>query len=113
MQEDQKQYATNDKRQANVQEKDDTRCMNSEANDVAHLNEDKAIVTEQEVKVVDESLRSLSFCDKMRGLQLHRRPLKDRMRDKMVSYIDLLRPGPPPLKKDNGTPKRLATRKQI
>src|SRR5450631_89389 len=32
MQEEQKRFATNDKRRADVQEKDETRCMNSEAN---------------------------------------------------------------------------------
>ena len=45
MQEEQKQYTKNDKRRADVQEKDATRCMNSEANDAADLNEDKSIDT--------------------------------------------------------------------
>ena len=84
-----------------MQEKDETRCMNSEANDAPDLNEDKSIDTEQEVKVVGESPRSLSFRDRMRGLSPHRRPLKDRMRDKTVSYVDLLRPGPPPSRRDD------------
>ena len=70
--------------------------MNSEANDAADLNEDKSINTKQEVKVVGKSSRSLSFCERMKGLSLHRRPLKDRMKDKMISYVDLLRLGPPP-----------------
>ena len=78
MQEEQKQYAKNDKRQANMQEKDETKCMNNEANDTTDLNEDKSINTEQEIKVVGESSRSLSFRDRMRGLSPHRRPLKDR-----------------------------------
>ena len=46
MQEEQKRYATNDKRRVDVQEKDETRCMNSEANDAADLNEEKSIDTE-------------------------------------------------------------------
>lgn len=40
--------------------------MNSEANDAHHLNEDKAIDTEHEVKMVGECLRSLSICDRTR-----------------------------------------------
>jgi hypothetical protein len=40
MQEVQKQYTKNKKRRANVQEKDVTRCMNSESNDAAELNVD-------------------------------------------------------------------------
>ena len=44
-----------------MQEKDVTRCMNSEANDAADLNEDKSIDTEQGVKVAGESSRSMLF----------------------------------------------------
>jgi len=54
------------------------------------LDEDKSIKTEQEMKVVGESSKSLLFCERMRGLSPHRHPLKDRMRDKTISYIDLL-----------------------
>ena len=61
-----------------------------------YLNEDKSIETEEEVKVVGKSSRSLSFCEKMKGLSPHRHPLKDQMRDKTVSYIDLIRLGPSP-----------------
>ena len=84
MHEEQKKYERNKKRQADVPKKD------------ADLDEDKPNETEQEVKVVGESSKSLSFCKRMRGLSPHHRPLKDRMRDKIVFYIDLLRPGPPP-----------------
>jgi hypothetical protein len=48
------------------------------------------------VKVVGESSKSLLFREMIRRLSPHRRSLKDRMRDKKISYIDLLRPGPPP-----------------
>ena len=98
-----------------MQEKDERRCMNIEANDAADLNEDKSIDTEQEVKVVGESSRSLSFCDKMRGLSPHCRSLKDQMRDKTVLYVDLLRPGSPPSRRDDEmkseSSRRLAIRK--
>lgn len=50
-------------------------CMNSEANEATDLNEDKSIDTEHEVKVVGESLRSLSFCERMKILSPHRHPL--------------------------------------
>ena len=42
MQEEQKQYAKNDKRRANMLENDATRCMNSEADDACELNEEKS-----------------------------------------------------------------------
>src|SRR6202022_2803281 len=84
VQEEQKQYEKKKKKQEDVPEKD------------ADLDEDKLNETEQEVKVEGESLKSLSFRERMRGMSPHHRPLKDRMRDKTVSYMDLLRPGPPP-----------------
>jgi hypothetical protein len=37
----------------------------------------------------------------LQGLSPHRRPLKERMRDKTVSYFDLLRPDPPPSRRDD------------
>ena len=62
------------------------------------LDEDKTNETEQEVKVENESSKSFSFRERMRGLSPHRRPLKDQMGYKTVSYIDLLQLGPPPSK---------------
>jgi hypothetical protein len=58
-------------------------------NDV-DLNEDKTTNMKNEVKVVGESSRSLLFRERLRGLLPHHCPLKDQMRDKMVSYVDLL-----------------------
>ena len=60
------------------------------------LDKDKSNETEKEVKVEGESSKSLSFRERMRGLSPHYLPLKDRMRDKIVSYMDLLQPDPPP-----------------
>jgi hypothetical protein len=61
------------------------------------LDEDKSNETEEEeVKVEGESSTSISFRERMRALPPHHLPLKDRKRDKTVSYMDLLRPGPPP-----------------
>ena len=48
------------------------------------------------MKVVRESLKSLPFRERMRALPPHHLPLKDRKKDKTVSYMDFLRPGPPP-----------------
>ena len=80
---------------------------------MADLNEDKSIDTEQEVKVVGKSLRSMSFRDRMRGLSPHRPPLKDQMKDKTILYVDLLRSSPPPSAKDDETPTRVTTQKLI
>ena len=42
------------------------------------------------------------FCERMNRLSPHRLPLKERMKDQTISYIDLLRPNPLParLEKD-------------
>ena len=69
MQEKQKQYGKNEKRDAYVPEKD------------ADLDEDKLNETDQEVKVEGKSSKSLSFRESMRGLLPHYRPMKDQMRD--------------------------------
>jgi hypothetical protein len=63
--------------------------VNSESNDAADLNVDNPIDTKQGIKVVGESSRSLLFRERMRHLSQHRRPLKERMRDKIVLYVDL------------------------
>jgi hypothetical protein len=61
------------------------------------LDEDKSNETEEEeVTVVGESSKSLSLRERMRALPPHHLQLKDRKRDKTISYMDLLRPGPPP-----------------
>lgn len=75
--------------------------MDSEAEDAVDLNYDKSIDIEVEVKIVVKSLRSLSFCERMKNLLLYYRPLKDRTKDQTVCYIDLLQPGPPPSSTDN------------
>ena len=99
MQKEHKSYAENDKRRAYVPKRD------------VNVNEDKTTEMKEKVKVVGESSRSLSFRERMRGLSPHRRPLKDRMRDKTVSYVDLLRPDPPPSRRDDEISRRLVKRK--
>ena len=89
--------------------------MNGEANDAVELNEDKSIDMEEEAKVVGKFSRSLSFREWMKNLSQHHRQLKDRMKDKTVSYVDLLRPDPLPSRtNDKMIPqasRRLAIRK--
>ena len=57
---------------------------------VVDLDEEKSNEMEQEAKVEGESSMFLSFRERMRGLSPHRYPLKDRMRHKTISYMDLL-----------------------
>ena len=59
----------------------------------ADLDNDKSNETDQDVKVESESLKSLSFCQRMRALSPHHFPLKNQMRGKIVIYMDLLRSG--------------------
>ena len=61
-----------------------------------NLDEDNSKKTELEVKMKDESSKSLSWQQMMRTLPPHHVPLKDRFKDKIVPYRDLLRLGPPP-----------------
>ena len=74
----------NEKRHEDVAEKD------------TDLGEDKPKETEQDVKMIGESSKSHSFRERMRGLSPHCPPMKDRMRGKTISYMNLLQPGPPP-----------------
>ena len=59
--------------QADVLEKDATRYVDGEANDAVDMNDDKSKDAKEEVKVVDESSRSLSFRKRMKRLLPHRR----------------------------------------
>ena len=83
--EEQKQREQKEKRQEDVPEKD------------ADVDEDKSNETEEEeMKVVGESSKSLSFRERMKALPPHHLSLKDRKKNKTISYMNLLRPGPPP-----------------
>ena len=48
------------------------------------------------VKVAGESSKTMSIRKKRRGLSPHRLPLKERMKDRTISYFDLLQPNPLP-----------------
>ena len=84
-------------------EKDLTKCVGGDPNDVVDLGEDilrkpgDVDVEDnsfdiEEIKVAGESSKTLSFHKKMRGLSPHRLPLKERMKDRKISYVDLLWP---------------------
>ena len=77
-QEEQKQYEKKEDRHEDAPEKD------------VDLGEDKPKENEHEMKVVGKSSKSRSFRERMRGLSPHHLPLKDRMKNKTISYMDLL-----------------------
>ena len=62
----------------------------------ADLDEDNSKKMEHEVKVEGESLKYLSWRQKIRALPPHHLPLKERIKNKTISYMNLLRPNPPP-----------------
>ena len=58
---------------------------------------------DEEVKDVADPSRALSFREKMKRLSPHRLPLKEWMKDCIISYVDLLCPDPLP-QRDNDNP---------
>lgn len=90
-------------------EKQYVSCVHSEEDDIVDLTADKepwqangkygeeSPKNEEEgVKEDEESLGTLSFRERMRRLSPHRLPLKERMKDPTIRYVDLLRPDPRP-----------------
>ena len=91
--------------------KNDARsCMVGEADEVVDLSDDKSIDAEKEVKVIGKSSRSLSFHERMKDLSPYHRSLNDWMKDEMVCYVDLLRPGLHPSREDNEMKPRASRR---
>ena len=107
--EDQRRYAA--KFEIDAVKKDLTKNVDEDSNDVIDLNvdilqkpgdvdvKDNSIDIE-EVKVAEEFLRTLSFRKKRRGLSPHRLALKERIKDRTISYVNLLRPDPLPPRLD-------------
>ena len=60
--------------------------MNSESNDDDDLNIDNSMNTDHGIKVVNESLRPLSFCERMKNLSSHCLPLKEQFRTLICFY---------------------------
>ena len=50
-------------------------------------DEEESNDVEQEAEI--EIPKVLSFCERMKRLSLHRLPLKERMKDQTISYVDL------------------------
>ena len=64
-----------------------------ESNDVEEGDEPMAELT-----------KVLSFCERMKRLSLHWLPLKERMKDQTISYVDLLCPNPLPTRLEDPMP---------
>jgi hypothetical protein len=97
--EDQRRYAV--KFKINAVENDLIKSVDGDPNDVVDLGVDilrKPVDVEdnsmdiEEIKVAKQSSRTLSFRKKRRGLSPHRLLLKECMKDRTISYVDLLWP---------------------
>ena len=108
--EDRQRYA--DKFKIDVVEKDPTKCVGGDADDVVDLSADipwktndvdveENSINMEEVKIAVESSRALSFRERMKRLSPHCLPLKERMKDRTISYVDLLWPDPLPSRMDD------------
>ena len=63
-------------------------------------SEEESHDEEEDVKVVPDPLRTLSFSKKMKRLSLHCVPLKERMKDRPIRYVDLFPLDPLPPRSD-------------
>ena len=59
-------------------------------------DDDELNEVEQRTKPMAGLTKDLSFHERMKRLSPHRLPLKERMKDRTISYVDLLRPDPLP-----------------
>ena len=65
---------------------------------------------EQGTKPMAELTKALLFSERMKRLSPHRLPLKERMKDQTISYIDLLCPDPLPAKLEEDPMPRVSRR---
>ena len=111
--EDQRRYAA--KFEIDAVKKDLTKNVGRDLNDMIDLNADRNVDVEDTlidikiVKVAEESSKILPIRKKMRGLLPHRLTLKERMKDRTISDVDLLHPNPLP-KMDPRRKPRASTR---
>ena len=68
---------------------------------------------EQEVKDVADPPRTLSFCKTMKKLLPHHLPLKERMKDQSISYVDLFCPDSYSIRSDEDPMPRVLRRLAI
>ena len=57
-------------------------------------DEEESKDVEQRTKPMAELTKALSFLERMKRLSPHRLPLKERMMDRTINYVDLLHPSP-------------------
>ena len=57
-------------------------------------DEEESNDTEQRIEPMIELTKVLLFRERMKRLCPHRLPLKERMKDRTISYVDLLYPDP-------------------
>ena len=123
--EEQQQYAERLRMRADrVQEQMESTILGCKVEDVIDLSADivwTQIETDseeesngeyEEVKDVADPSRALSFREKMKRLSPHRLPLKERIKDRTISYVDLLRPDPLP-RRDNDEPVQQGCRRLL
>ena len=65
---------------------------------------------EQGTKPMAELTEHLSFRERMKRLSPHRLPLKERMKDRTISYVDLLHPHPLPTRLEQDPMPRVSRR---
>ena len=124
--EERQRYADKFKMKKNVVQKDSRNCVDRDADDAVDLSadipwkindvdSDDNSEDVEEVNIAVESSKTLSFHERMRRLSPHRPPLKERMKDRTISYVDLFRPNPLPRRTDDEwklqSSRRLAQRK--
>ena len=80
-------------------------------NEDGFVNDDKTTNNEVDEKEVVESSKFLSFRERLRGLPPYSLTLNDRLKNKMVPYIDLFRPDPPPSRRDDDTSRKMIKQK--
>ena len=84
--EERPQYAHNIMREDVVEREEDAVEEREEVEDEVNM-----VGEEEEVKKAVEKPKPFSFRESMQGLSPHRLPLKERMKDQTISYVDLLR----------------------
>ena len=67
-------------------------------------DEEESNDVEQETEPVAEATKVFSFRERMKRLSPHRLPLKERMKDQTINYVDLLRPNPLPTRVEDSIP---------
>ena len=65
---------------------------------------------EQGTKPMAELTEDLSFRERMKRLSPHRLPLKERMKDRTINYVDLLRSDPLPTRLEQDPMPRVSRR---